>query len=340
MTDEDTMIQKIKKYIIHIQSNLLQKGIIKPKLRQLNIFVTNRCNFSCFYCNRNVNDKLLGVSYKYKNGSDFKFDDLILLLNKYPTITRVSFVGIGEPFLNKDLLLMAQYAKMNGKYTSVITNGSLLHQFWGEIGKSFDSISISLHGLSPIELHIIAGVKEQIFQQFSENIQYLCFKEKKQYPHLSIRASVVMLKNNLSRVRSAANFCVENSITELDIQNFLPVDLNDSNNCVFDDEPQYKNFINELIEDYTGTLKINSPTLIKRDKKNLSWNCTTFFNTLRVDGLGQVCGCCRIMIPKAENGNIHYDSDVWNNTYFIQMREKFWYPNRLPECCRFCPDSQ
>jgi len=334
------MIRTLWHKFLHFKCILFHSGLIKPKLKQLNIFVTNRCNFSCFYCNRNIDNSSPGIVYLYENGMDFKFEDFVYLLNTYPTIKRVSFVGIGEPFLNKDLLKMAKFAKSRRKFTSVITNGSLLHKFWGEIGQSFDSVSISLHGVTPDELHEIAGVAEPIFRQVVFNIHHLTIQEKKKFPNLSIRASVVMLKDNIHRVKQAAAFCLNNSIPVLDIQNYLPVNLNDYDTCIYDDEKEYLKFVEILQKDYAGKLIINSFVPIKRNKQQLSWKCSTFFHTLRVDGWGNVCGCCRIMIPKEENGNIHQNPDVWNNEYFIKMREKFRHPDTLPECCRYCPDSQ
>ena len=325
---------------IILKRYLIQSGLLKPKPSALNIFTTNRCNFSCFYCSRNIEDNVSGIENRYGDKSEFHIDDLHLLLGKYPEVKRVSFVGVGEPFLIQDLLPMAKLAKDQGKYVLVITNGSLLHHYWGRLAPLFDQISISLHGLTATELKQIAKVNEEVFNQLIQNIRYLVREEKSLNPFLDVRASVVVLKRHLERVRDAARFCAENSVRELDLQNYLPVGLDDYSNCIFDNDLECISFIEKLIKEFAGVVKINPPVLIKRDDNRLFWRCTTFFNTLRVDGLGQISGCPRIMIPMAKNGNFRDEPDVWNNAYFKEMRERFRSRRDIPQCCRYCPDAQ
>jgi MoaA/NifB/PqqE/SkfB family radical SAM enzyme len=330
------------KKIIFRPANIIyyRKDIAREDPENLSIFTTSRCNLSCFYCSRNVPDDSSGSINRYDDKGDFKHDDLLLILQKYPGIQHVSFVGIGEPFLNKDLLRMAEYVKQSKISTSVITNGTLLHNFWGNIGPCFDSISISLHGLTAKELTEISGVPESTFEQFVKNIKYLVEVEKKTNPNLKIRASVVFLKENRERVTQAAEFCVQYGITELDIQNYLPISAEDGHNCVFDDEKHHIDFMKNLVNNYQKKLHINMPKYIKRNTVQMNWGCHTFYKTLRVDGLGQISGCTRILPPSSMNGNIHEDINVWNNEYYRNMRKKFRIKKGIPDTCRYCPDAQ
>lgn len=329
----------IKQAYRQLQHTIVRSGIISGPL-VLNVFTTDRCNFSCFYCSRNVEDDAPGVLNKYRDKSEFHLEDLTALLEKYPSIRKIAFVGVGEPFLIKDLIPMARLAKEKGKDTHVISNGSLLHHHWGNIAPNFDQISISLHGLTAAELTAIAKVKEKVFNQFVENIHYLLEHERRLNPAMEVRSSVVLLKSNLERVRLAARFCAENGIPNLDLQNYLPVGLDDTVECIFDDEKEYIDFVDDLIGEYRGTVHIVPPVYVKRDDRALRWGCTTFFDTLRVDGLGQVSGCTRIMVPMAQNGNFRQEPNVWQNHYFQDMRRRFRQRKDLPECCRFCPAAQ
>ena len=323
-----------------LKKRLLQAGLLVPKPTTLNVFTTNRCNFSCFYCNRNVRDDASGVENRYEDKSEFHIEDLRSLLDRYPSIKHVSFVGIGEPFLINDLVPMARLSKEHTKQVSVITNGSLLHRHWGDIGSLFNQISISLHGLTAAELRTISKVGEHIFNQVVENVRYLVCEERCLNPSLKIQASVVVLKQNLERVSRAARFCMENLIPELELQNYLPYGLEDCDNCLFDDDKECIAFLDQLVREFAGAVKIHLPTLVKRDENALSWGCTSFFNTLRVDGLGQVSGCSRIMVPMAKNGNFRDDMNVWQNAYFTEMRQRFKTRQGLPACCRYCPEAQ
>lgn len=322
------------------RNTLMRSGWIAPQPTTLNVFTTDRCNFSCFYCSRNVDDEATGVENRYEDKSEFHLVDLESLLQKYPSITHVSFVGIGEPFLIKDLIPMARLAKSQQKHVSVISNGSLLHRHWGNIAPLFDSLSISLHGLTADELRQIAKVKQPVFNQLIENVGYLMSEERQLNPSMEIRASVVYLKQNVKRIEEAAEFCCRNRIPELDVQNYLPYGLDDSTNCLFDDEADNIAVLDDIAERYRGRLKINSPILVKRQDKDLSWGCMSFFNTLRVDGLGHVSGCSRVMLPLEQNGDFRRESNVWQNDYFTDFRQRFQTRTNLPECCRYCPEAQ
>lgn len=323
-----------------VRKHLTQSGIIASHPSVLNVFTTDRCNFSCYYCSRNVEDDAPGIENRYEDKSEFHYDDLIVLLDRFPSITEVSFVGIGEPFLIRDLIPMAKLCRERGKQTFVITNGSLLHRHWGEIARAFDQVSISLHGLTPEELVKIASVKEKMFSQFEENIDLLVREESKLNPSMRIRASIVLLKDQLDQVRRGAEFCIKHGIPELDLQNYLPYGLDDSDQCLFDDDLGAIEMITGIAAEFSGRVRINLPVLIKREDEELSWGCTSFFSVLRVDGIGQVSGCNRIMVPKPENGNAKTDPDVWNNEYFKDMRKRFRLRQNLPACCRFCPEAQ
>lgn len=331
---------KLKLILKSIKKKLLINGILISKPITLNVFTTNECNFSCYYCSRNVKEDSLDANNKYLYKSEFSKKELILLLDKYPTIKIISFVGIGEPFLAKDIITMAKIAKERGKIVQVVTNGSILNKYWGEIAPFFDQVSISLHGLNEEELWNISRAQKEVYSQLIENIHYLIKEERHLNPDIKVMASVVVLKENLNRVERAVEFCIENSIPELDLQNYLPIGPEGSSNCIFDDEIEYIDIIAKLINRYEGKLKINPPSIIKRDNTKIRYNCTTFFNHLRVDGLGNVSGCSRIMPPSKENGNFIKEKNVWQNEYFKEMRKKFKSKKNLPECCRYCPEAQ
>ena len=305
----------------------------------LNVFTTNRCNFSCSYCSRNISDNSQGKENRYKDISEFKFDDLKILLSRYPTINEVAFVGIGEPFMLPHIADLAEYAKKCGKKTTVITNGTLLHNFRDRLSDAFDVISISLHGFSADELSQISRVSKETFSILTENIKEAVELSQKNRSFI-LKASVVLNKTLMKRAHTAAEFCCEHGIAELDLHNYLPYGLDDKEQCIFDDDDEWKALFKELTKEFENKLKINPPILIKRDKSKMKWNCISFFRVLRVDGLGQVSGCNCIMIPKKENGDWKEDNNVWNNIYFSEMRQRFKERKEIPECCRYCGQAQ
>lgn len=333
-------VKFVRNALATFKNRIVQMEVRPAQPKILSVFTTNRCNFSCFYCSRNVDDESSGATNKYQSNSEFHLDDLRLLLEAYPSIQEVSFVGVGEPFLIADLLPLARMAKEYGKSVRTISNGTLLHNHWGSIAPTFDEISISLHGLTAAELNAVAKVGQRVFDQFLANISHLVTEEQSLNPHMRIRASVVGLKHDIGRVARAAEFCKAHGIPVLDIHNYLPVSLEDTDNCIYDDELQLLEGLGRLCQSYSKWVRINPPVPIRRNVSKLAWACPEFFNTLRVDGLGQVCGCTKIMVPRRENGDWRSESDVWNNNYFVSMRKRFRARSDLPSCCRFCPRAQ
>lgn len=108
-------------------------------MNKVQIEVTTRCNFKCFYC--------AGRKMEQKDMSHEQFLKIMTgHFKKYGGITsQVSLQGEGEPTLNPDLFKMAASLKMLGIKVSTITNGSYKHpeEFIGcfdEVGVSIDSL--------------------------------------------------------------------------------------------------------------------------------------------------------------------------------------------------------
>ncbi len=330
----------LKSLIRRARRRWIQTGPVPEGPTVLNVFTTDRCNFSCTYCSRNLEDSSTGVSNRYEDRSEFRLDDLETLLDRYPSIAEVSFVGIGEPFLVPDLLPMARRARARGKRTLVITNGSLFGAHWGEIATAFDSISVSLHAFSATELKAVARVRESLFEEWCEDLRRLVAAEAPLNPDLEISASVVMKRSSLERAEAAAGLCASVGFRALELHNYLPYGLDDATECLFDDDVEAANTIAEVKKRYRGRLSIAGPVLVRRDESRLSRSCISFFHVLRADGLGQVSGCNCIMVPRAENGNWRDDPAVWENAYFHRLRSAFRSRAGIPECCRYCAEAQ
>ena len=100
---------------------------ILPK--QLWIEVTSDCNNSCSYCpfhsGNPKNDFWEFRKKGYMVFSDFKkLVDSVVSISGYDPV--VSFIGMGEPLLHKDIFRMIHYANSNGLETMLSSNCILL----------------------------------------------------------------------------------------------------------------------------------------------------------------------------------------------------------------------
>jgi radical SAM protein with 4Fe4S-binding SPASM domain len=75
------------------------------------------CNLACSFC---INPEL-NRSVRFMSAEQFE-----AILDKIPTLEKVSLVGIGEPLLNKDLMSMLRAAKSRAIDVGFTTNGTIM----------------------------------------------------------------------------------------------------------------------------------------------------------------------------------------------------------------------
>ncbi|MCK4732849.1 MAG: radical SAM protein [Methanophagales archaeon] len=109
-----------------------------PEFAQIE--VTSRCNLHCIMCIR----RKIGL-----HDGDLTFDGFKRIISKLPTLKRVLLQGQGEPFLNKELLKMINFAAKRNIAVSTCTNATLLNAKIAELlcfsGLSKLAISLDSH---------------------------------------------------------------------------------------------------------------------------------------------------------------------------------------------------
>lgn len=101
----------------------------------VSIVVTNRCNYSCGYC-----DRWDGRGYQLET------IELLAMLDEMAAMgtRRVIFTG-GEPLVRKDLFDLLRRAKTHGMKININSNGTLVPRFAKPLG-IVDAITISIDG--------------------------------------------------------------------------------------------------------------------------------------------------------------------------------------------------
>jgi radical SAM protein with 4Fe4S-binding SPASM domain len=145
---------------------------------ELQLAVSNVCNFRCGYCPCSAPDLLKKNNVK-KGIMDFDlYTKIIDDLDAFPQEIKIlRLVKEGEPLLNKKFADMVRYAKQKQPSVTVdtTTNASLLTPELSEavIDAGLDKIFISLQGMNAHAYKRIAGVNLD-FEGLLENIVYLC----------------------------------------------------------------------------------------------------------------------------------------------------------------------
>ncbi len=139
----------------------------------VSMVVTNRCNYSCPYC-----DRWDG------RGRTLKTDELISMLDEMAAMgtRRVIFTG-GEPLIRKDIFDLINRAKTHGFKVNVNTNGTLVPKFMDRL-KAIDGMTISIDGD-----HV---THDRIRGDGAFDAAIAAVRAAHDHPHIKIRLSAVV----------------------------------------------------------------------------------------------------------------------------------------------------
>lgn len=115
--------------------------MIRPAPSHAHIEPTTFCDLACVGC-------ILPTVKKERKGH-LTPDRLVTFLERIPSLTDVSLVGLGEPTLNPHLPALASILKERGIRCRTATNGMSLHRIDSDkLLSSFDQVVVSLDGVS------------------------------------------------------------------------------------------------------------------------------------------------------------------------------------------------
>lgn len=115
-----------------------------PLLDLVNLRITNKCNYKCIHCFPDAE------IYSEEFSTEYLLD-IIDNLAEYKVV-HLTLTG-GEPFLNKDLIKIVQYANLKGIVVSICSNASLItDEIIEKLKKcSLGALKISLDGPTALE---------------------------------------------------------------------------------------------------------------------------------------------------------------------------------------------
>ncbi|MCT7539712.1 radical SAM protein [Aliarcobacter cryaerophilus] len=281
-------------WLIKDERNYLKDVLPLDMPLSLLVEVTRLCNFKCVYCAHaeysERDNRMLSIElYKKALEGLKKFD------RKLRSIT---FVGMGESLLHKDLPEMIKLSKQVSDKVTLVTNGSLLNK--KNIDKLIDSgidiIRISLQGLNKEEYKEISQVNIN-FEKFVENLTYL-YKNKKQcqiyykIPNFSLRPEYKDIFGPIS-----------DSMVNIPIA------------------PTYQNVNYDKIENIVDN---------EKGLRSRYTVCPQPFYMLGIRVSGEVSPCCETDEACISVGNINTESlyDIWHGKKLKNMRLAFLKGNR------------
>ena len=274
--------------------------------KEIMIEATNYCNHRCFFCGSTVS----------KRPRCYIEPDLALkLINEAYSLgcRKISFHGMGEPFLCKDLPSFVREAKKLGyEYIYLDTNGSLATPGVVDpvLDAGLDSLKFSIHASTAETYYKITN--NDCFDKVYENAKYIS-----RY-----------IKDHKLKCKTIAYFALS-TINESESEEF---------------EEMMKPYFSEVwvmpIHNGSGVKPGNEKYAVdtSRFEPQNKWPCFEMFSRLIINCEGKAIACCTDWTGNLVYGDTHTESleEIWNNETIRRLRQMHQTADTLPPVCRSC----
>ena len=297
----------------------------------------------CEFCLRNIE----GLWNRQQILPDMTMEIFKKIVAMFKTASSISFIGDGEPLLNRDFLDMVEYTlnfKRRISSISLVTNGTLIDGAMAKklILSNLSFIEISLKAVSPEDFQKTTKSPKVYYDRVIDGIKHLVAQKKELKRDKRIELSYVLSKSRLPSMLEVIELASSLNVDCLRFHNFIPYGKFNSEGAkevLFSDDQEVVMFIQKL-KKIPKKIEIIWPLLLR--KNNYSWYCSSVFDTLIIDSRGCVAPCGQALPPPSpEYGNIFKDQNVWNSKHFVEARRCFLLQQKnkkdeLPSWCKFC----
>ncbi len=321
-------INILKNIVIFLRDD--RKIFLKHKPVTAQIEPTSLCNLKCEMC---IRDKM-GTPLGEMNLDDFK-----KILDKLDSLFKIHLSGQGEPFLNKDLFKMIEYANQKGILINTNTNATLLtkeiiekicHVEIGEIAVSLESPKKENYE------NIRKGAK---FEEVMENVKNLNKRLKQKNKKTIVSFAITIMRKDVEEIPSFVRLAEKIGITKIIFQT-----LQNKEDYVskYSDDAKYQNVlslkeeIKNKIRDARKIAKKSNISIIFDEEK--SKGCVWPWRGIYITWNGYVTTCCKILdYRKPLMGNLLKQDfwKIWNGKEY-QMFRKLLREKKAPLPCKGC----
>lgn len=299
-------------------SRVLHRVFINSFPFSITIEPTTACNLKCVECPTGINSLT-----REKGEMDFNTFKLIIdKTKKYSFYLNLYFQG--EPFLNKEIVQMINYAAKNKFFVCIATNGHFINVTTANeiTNNNLHKLIVSLDGIS--EQTYLKYRHNGNFTTVTEGIKLLADTKKRKktkLPELTIQMLINKYnENDFEKIKSFSRSIGANSIKFKSMQIYNNYDLLPLNS-------KYSRYKNVNNKNFTLQKKI-------RNKCFRVWSNAVFiFN-------GNLVTCC--FDKNAENtiGSIHKENikELWQGKIFNDYRNVILKDRKKNQICRNCTE--
>lgn len=274
--------------------------------KEIMIEVTNYCNQKCFFCANSVSDRKKG--YIKPELAKRLISEAYLL-----GCRKISFHGMGEPFLCKELSEYVGGAKEIGyEYIYLTSNGTLATADIVEpvLDAGLDSLKFSIHAATSETFKKITN--NDSFEKVYENVKHI---------------SDYIKKKNL-KCKTIAYFALS-KMNESEAEQFRVMM-----------EPYFSEVWVMPIHNASGVKPENEKYAVQGNKviSTESLPCFELYNRIIINWEGKAIGCCTDWTGDLVYGDIKENTleEVWNNERMQELRKRHQSEETLPAICKSC----
>jgi len=290
---------------------------------------TNACNLHCPACPTGFGT--LNRSKRMMSLTEFK--SIIDQVRGY--ITNINLWNYGEPFLNKELLTMIQYAVSNVIHVAVSTNGEFFKSkefSLGVVNSGLQHLIICLDGANQETLSKYR--KGSNFDSIVDGIR-LIIESKKE---LNSNTPIIELQFIIMKHNEHQRFAME------ELANQLGVDIYCEKTARIDcGDPDFQ----RMAKDFLPTDLSFSRYYLKMDgayglKGKYSNDCSSVFQMAVINSDGSVVPCCSDLYPEYIMGNIFKDrfENIWRGEKYRMLRTLIVRDRKSIPMCNTCSEGR
>lgn len=297
--------------------------------QDLNLYVTTKCNFKCWFCRRQQD--------KVEDMPDMIPAMVERTLRKFPTIKNVCIAGFGEPLMHPRLDELVGVLNSHGIKPSIITNGVLLAKRIDDLAKmDLSFISVSLNESNAEAHERTHGVK--MFDRVIEGIRAAVALHK--YP---VVLGKVVYKQNYQDISAFLELALSLGVDSVNFVNLLPHKdaLTEAEEKEFWSQviTQEDKQVLQAIEGYKelpgADLVRVWPVPISADVSRCPHVCRSPWQSIGVDARGHYSPCRRIMPPAERFGHVD-NAGLWQGKAYQVMRQSVLGEGTQARLCEKC----
>lgn len=294
----------------------------------LDIEPTNACNFRCAHC------QVTHADWVKKNLEE---GDFIKYLDNFPLALRVKLQGMGEPFLNKNLINFVEIVCKRGIWCEVISNGSLWHQREMARLDKFRNFELIV-SLDAAERAVFEKVRTgSDFDRIIENIRWI-----KRMTNINLSAWIVVVSGFQDQLEKLIPMLNSLGIRDAGIQ-MLVGDFGKK-------ELDHLTIKQRVTASQSDVLRSRARYLAKTNGVNLGISdflyskkrpCPWPWMGVFVDVSGNIVPCCRIGDASIScMGNLRESdfSKIWNSDAYQEFRGQH-KDGKIPAFCSNCYEN-